>query len=436
MYHVRVRSLLALTLVVCCSWASSLSAQQASLTIDLKGALEGARNNSQQLRSAGIDVTLAWEDRNQAKAGLLPSLSYSNQMVYTQGNGTDSGIFVGNDGVHVYNSQAQIHQEIFSPEKLAEYRRTIAAQSLVAAKREIVERGLVATVVDNYYSVAAAQRKSVSSQRALEEARRFAEVTQKLEKGGEVAHADVLKAQLVLQQRERELQDAQLGADQARIALAVLIFPAYRIDFNVADDLGTLNALPLYEDVEAAARSKSPELRAAEEIVSQEEFAAKIARTAYLPTLSFDYFYGINSTRFAAHDLEGLNRLGSSAQATLEIPIWDWFSTKSKVRQANLRREQAQLELEQARKRMISNLHSLYLEARAALSQLDLLKRSMDDATESLRLTNLRYEAGEVDVLEVVDAQSTLVEARNAYDGGLARYRTALARIQTLTGVI
>jgi hypothetical protein len=36
----------------------------------------------------------------------------------------------------------------------------------------------------------------------------------------------------------------------------------------------------------------------------------------------------------------------------------------------------------------------------------------------------------------VVDAQSTLVEARNAYDGGLARYRLALARIQTLTGMI
>jgi outer membrane protein TolC len=62
------------------------------------------------------------------------------------------------------------------------------------------------------------------------------------------------------------------------------------------------------------------------------------------------------------------------------------------------------------------------------------LKQSLDLSDESLRLTVLRYQAGEVTVLEVVDAQTTLVQARNAYDDGLARYRLALAALQTLTG--
>ena len=55
-------------------------------------------------------------------------------------------------------------------------------------------------------------------------------------------------------------------------------------------------------------------------------------------------------------------------------------------------------------------------------------------ASYSLRLTNLRYQAGESTVLEVVDAQSTLAQARNAYDDGLARYRLAFANLQTLIG--
>ncbi len=42
----------------------------------------------------------------------------------------------------------------------------------------------------------------------------------------------------------------------------------------------------------------------------------------------------------------------------------------------------------------------------------------------------------EVGVLEVVDAQSTLIQARNAYDDGLVRYRVALAALQTLTGTL
>jgi outer membrane protein TolC len=436
MHFRRVRSFFIPAIVVCCAWTSYLGAQQRPPAIDLKSALELARGNSRQLQSAALDVSMAHEDRTQAKAALLPSLNYFNQVIYTQGNGTDSGIFISNDGVHVYNSQAQVHQELFSPEKIAEYRRTIAAQSLAAAKKDIVERGLVATVVDSYYGAVVAQRKSANVQISLEEAKQFLELTRKLEKGGEVARADVLKAQLTMQQRQREREDAMLAVEKSRITLAVLMFPNYRVDFALVDDLSSTGVLPSYDEIEAAARSKSPELRAAEENIRQEEYAAKSARAAYLPTLSFDYFFGINSNQFAVHDNEDVNRLGSAAQATLNIPVWDWWSKKSKVRQADMKREQARLELELSSSQLISSLHSIYFEAQTAMAQLDSLKRSMEDAAESLRLANLRYEAGEISVLEVVDAQSTLLEARNAYDSGLARCRLALANIQTLTGTI
>jgi outer membrane protein TolC len=436
MYFARAQSLLVSAIAICCAWASFLGAQQRPPAIDLKNALELARGNSRQLQSASLDVSLAGEDRHQAKAALLPSVNYFNQAIYTQANGTGSGVFVANDGVHVYSSQAQIHQELFSPERLAEYRRTIAAPSLAAAKKDIVDRGLAATVVESFYAAVVAQRKCVNSQHALDEAQRFVDVTRNLENGGEVAHADVLKSQLVLQQRQRELQDATLAVDKSRIALAVLMFPDYRLDFELVDDLASLGALPSYNEIEAAARSKSPELRAAEENIRQQEFAAKTARAAYLPTLSFDYFFGINSNQFAIHDREGVNRLGSAAQATLNIPVWDWFSKRSKVRQTDIKRQQARLELELSRSQLISNLHAVYFEAQTALEQVESLKRSVEDAAESLRLANLRYTAGETGVLEVVDAQSTLMEARNAYDSGSARYCLALANIQTLTGTI
>jgi outer membrane protein TolC len=55
-------------------------------------------------------------------------------------------------------------------------------------------------------------------------------------------------------------------------------------------------------------------------------------------------------------------------------------------------------------------------------------------AAESLRLTTMRYQAGESTVLEVVDAQNTVTLARNAFNDGQARFRVALATLQTLTG--
>ena len=87
-----------------------------------------------------------------------------------------------------------------------------------------------------------------------------------------------------------------------------------------------------------------------------------------------------------------------------------------------------------AQRQVLANLNFFFQEAQSAGAQLTSLANSVKLSAESLKLTLLRYQAGEVSVLEVVDAQSTLAQARNAYDDGLVRYRVALAQLQTLTG--
>jgi outer membrane protein TolC len=433
------KELLVAVAILCCvpavhAQALSNASQPAALTIDLKNALERARANSPQLQSASIGVELAREDRRQAKFGFYPTAGYFNQYIYTQGNGTPSGIFVANDGVHVYSSQAVVHQELYSPGKLAEYRRSIAAETLASAKRDVALRGLVATVIQDFYAVVGSQRRLATARQSVDEARRFADITEKLKGGGEVAQSDVIKAQLTLQQREQDLLDTQLAVEKAKVALAVLMFPDLRTDFAVADDLDTIAPLPPFDQIQARAKETSPALRAAQETVRQEQYGVMIARSGYFPTFAFDYFFGINNNQFATHDEDGRNRLGSVAQASLNIPVFNWWTTRGKVRQAELRQQQAQLDLVTTQRELGSSLHSFYLEAQSVRTQLDSLKRTVDFAAESLRLTNLRYQAGEATVLEVVDAQTTLVQARNAYNDGLSRYRLAIGNLQTLTG--
>jgi outer membrane protein TolC len=57
-------------------------------------------------------------------------------------------------------------------------------------------------------------------------------------------------------------------------------------------------------------------------------------------------------------------------------------------------------------------------------------------ARESLRLTNLRYVDGEGTVLDVVDAENTLISSENARVDAMVRYQQALAQLETLTGRI
>jgi outer membrane protein TolC len=406
----------------------------APISIDFAAALERARQYGTQVQMANIAAQLAREDRVQAKAGFLPSINQFNQFIYTEPNGTPSGVFVANDGPHVYSNQALVHED-FSLAKRFDYRRTLAAEAVARAKADIAIRGLVSTVVQDYYALVVAQRKLANAQLNLQEAQRFLDITQKQEQGGEAAHADVVKAQLQSQQRERDVQDAQLAIDKARVALAVLIFPDFNQNYTVVDDLQTVNPLPSFSEVETLATSTSPDLRAAQATVQQETAGLSSARAAYYPTFALDYFFGINANQFAVYNDHHQRQLGSVVQATLTVPVWSWGSLQSKTRQAELRRQQAQLDLKLTQRQLEANINSFYLEARVASTQIDSLNRAVGLSEESLRLTLLRYQAGEATALEIVDAQTTLATARNAYADGLVRYRVALANIQTLTGV-
>lgn len=408
---------------------------QTPLTISFQDALDRARKYGLEIQTANIAALLAREDRIQAKAAMLPAVQYFNQFIYTEPNGTPSGVFVANDGPHVYNSQGQVHEDI-SWTRHAEYRRAVAAEVLAKAKADLTARGIIGTVVQDYYAVAIAQRRLANAQRSLGDARKFLDITEKQERGGEAAHADVVKAQVQAEQRERDVLDAQLAIDKARLALGVLIFPDFRQDYSVVDDLDQIGPLGSFNEVQNLALAKSPELRAAQAGLQQGQAEISTARTGYLPTLSLDYFYGIDANQVAIYNRDGQKNLGSSAQATLTIPVWNWGATQSKVRQAELKQKQAQLELTFAQRQLLANLNSFYREAQLAQAQLDSLRKSMDLSEESLRLTLLRYQGGEATALEVVDAQTTLAQARNAYDDGLSRYRIALAAVQTLTGTL
>ena len=114
--------------------------------------------------------------------------------------------------------------------------------------------------------------------------------------------------------------------------------------------------------------------------------------------------------------------------------MWNWGAQRSKLKQAQLHLQQAQVELSFTQRELISTLLAAYNEADTARTGADTLRQSADLAAESLRLNTLRYQAGEATVLELVDAGNALVQARNAYDDGTARYRVALANLQTLTG--
>jgi outer membrane protein TolC len=415
---------------------SSSQQESAPLVITFQDAIARAQKNLPQFLSAQTDFGLAHEDKVQARAALLPSVTYSSQFLYTEPNGMPSGVFIANNAVHEYVSQGHVHEAInLVGGEVQDLRRTRGAESAARAKLEVASRGLAVTVAQNFYGMAVAQRKYATAQTAFSEAERFLKISQDLERGGEVAHSDAIKAQLQFNDRQRGLRDAQLAMENARLTLAVILFPTFQQNFTVADDFEIAPPLPSFQEAQTMAGKSNPELAAATATLAAADAEVWAARSAHFPSLSIDYWYGIDSDHFAARNPDGIRNLGFAAAATLEIPIWSWGSTQSKVKQAELNRDRTKVEASFTQRQLVANLQSFYHEAATSRAQLGLLQQSLDMASESLRLTTLRYQAGEATVLEVVDAQNTLTQTHDAYDDAQARYRVALAELQTLTGL-
>ncbi len=421
-----------------------------SVSITLEEAIRRAQANEPTFATALADSKVAALDKSIARSALLPGVTYHNQYLYTEGTGfatssvkggtgsTAPPRFIANNAVHEYVSQGLVDETV-GLAQFAGVRRADAAAAVAAAELEISRRGLVATVSGLYYSVISSDHKLAIADEARSEAADFTSLTGKREQQREAAHADVVKAQLQQQQRERELSDARLAAEKSRLDLGVLLFPDPRTQYTVAaPEPGRLASRA---DVEQAAGNHNPELRSALAALNQSSADVLAARSAYIPSLALNYSYGIDAPQFATYgpaDANGnkLRNLGYSASATLDLPVWDWLAMQHKVKQSEIRRDAARVALTNTQRRLIARLDEAYSEAAAARDQLASLDASVNTSQESLHLTKMRYTGGEATVLEVVDAQTAYVTAQNAREDGRVRYQAALADLQTLTGTM
>ena len=417
------------------------SSQQKAITLD--DAIRLAEANEPSFAAATAESRVTALQRKDAVAGLLPSVTAHNQYLYTESNHMKSTanpggsnqslpLFIANNSVHEYINQGAVNETI-GLAGVAAVRLADANAARAKAELEIARRGLVSTVVQLFYNVRTGSEKLSVAQRALDEANRFVDITEKRESGREAAHADVIKARLGQQQRQRELADATLVNEKANLELGVLLFPDPSQKIELADEPAP-PVLPDRQSIEAAARDNNPELRSALASFQISRAEALNSWAGLLPDLALNYTYGIDAPQFSDHGPDGARNLGYSASATVDFPIWDWLTSERKVKEARIKAQAGKVAFTAAQRRLIADLTEFYDEADVAHKQLASLDQTVADARDSMRLTNLRYVNGESTVLEVVDAQNTLVSAENAQADGMVRYRVALAQLETLTG--
>jgi outer membrane protein TolC len=121
------------------------------------------------------------------------------------------------------------------------------------------------------------------------------------------------------------------------------------------------------------------------------------------------------------------------ATLALSIPIWDGGITKARVAEANADLSKAADTLTQVKLGVSLEVRTAALNVQDSLDRVSTTAENVSLAVEALRLANVRYNAGISTLVEVLDAESALTQARFNNVNALYDYTTAVADLERAT---
>jgi outer membrane protein len=218
--------------------------------------------------------------------------------------------------------------------------------------------------------------------------------------GGTLLKSDMLDIEVRLAQAREDLVRARNANALAEHALRNLL-GIEEGEFTVADTAPVVS-VPSSGDL-----TQRPELAAAREREAAAEAQVRGAKSGYQPRISavgsLDYDYGW---------VTGGDGKSYTAGVMAQWDLWDGFSTRSKIREAQANLESAREEQRKVRLALDLEGERARLDLKAAAERLAVSSKAVEQATESASLTRDRFEQGLALSTQLIDAETALVAAR------------------------
>ncbi|HEY6046943.1 MAG TPA: TolC family protein [Pyrinomonadaceae bacterium] len=412
---------------------------QTTNPITLDDALRLANAQASAFQQAGLNEKIAAEDVKQAQAAFLPRVGVVTDYIYTSplvggAPGTPRGpSFIANNAISEYQALLNVAGDLDLSGRL---RATLAKnRALLAAAHagtEVARRGLAQAVVESYYGLALASAQRRVAEQNLAAAEEFEHVTSLLLSGGEVAPVDFTRAQLQTVARRDELEKARANEAVAAGSLRVLVGYDFLKPINTTE---LAIAVPVDDEINRltadmiSTRPEFAQFEAERQAAAQE---VRIAKAERLPQLSYSINGGFDTDSLRPANLK--EHSGVSAAFNLTIPIFDWGASRSRERQARLREQIAESARAQTLRGFAEQFYSARAQVVSAAARIRLAAAGMTLAENNLNASIARYRSGEAQIIEVTDAETTLVAQRQAFYQALFDYQVALARLRQAAG--
>lgn len=393
----------------------------------LEDCINYAMQENISLKQSRLSEKNAEIDMKTARNALFPNLSFSTShnlinRPYQESSSTVSGTeilysdnntsYTGNYGLNAYwdlytggRNRKSIKQE--------DINMKIASLDFKATANNILE-----SIAQVYVQILFADESVKVNENTLEVSRAQCARGKELLDAGSISMADYAQLQAQVSNDNYQLVTARATLQDYRLQLKQLLEIEGPEEMSVylpeIDDAVVLSPLPDKEVVYQNAMGIRPEIESGRLSVSASELDVKIARSAYIPSLTLSAGIGTSHTSgtdfsFGEQIKNGWN---NSIGLTLSVPIFNNRQTKSAVEKAELQLESTRLDLVETGKELYRTIENLWLDAYSAQQQYLAAEEQVRSAQTSFDLTSEQFNLGMKNTVELLTEKNNLLSAQ------------------------
>jgi outer membrane protein len=440
----------AIFVLLLCSRPADATTGDANTTserkLSFKTAVQMALENNHQIKAFAYSVSASQQDVHIARGELLPKIAieenltrtdipanvFSSKLNQQRFSSADlagaPGTFNNPGYLNNYQTIFSIEQPLFAPmasigHDIADKQSQAKGEEYQRAREEIVYR-----VIREYLTVHTAKEMVVACANSVNDADEHARISRAQYDANLGLYSDVLRASTAQKQAQQNLITAQKNLRMAKRSLGMAV--GTQDSFDVESDFPTVMIEPI-ERYTAAAISRR-DIRAMEKNIEIAQKSIDLTTAEYLPTagLRADYQLDDHSTPF-----------GSEGNGWFGGIFLKWYVFEGAKRDAQ--RSKASFELARTKENMYElenaislQIYQAWLSVEEAQKNMELAKSAVETSEEGIRLVRNRYENSLSPLVDLLDTQLVLNNARANLVAKENEYSTAVATLLFESGTI
>lgn len=382
---------------------------------NLDSCLNYAIEHNLNVRSAEINRLGGELSVTEAKDRFLPNLSAGANQGWDFGRGLTSSNTYANRNTSMFSWNAQMSLPIFQGlRNIRQLRYSKSNLTLLEQQAEAARDEVRLSVITSYLQVLFNKEILAVSREQLRLSTVQLERQRILLEGGKVPEVDVIQAEAQVASNEVQVVNSENDLKTSLIELAKLLELDDIEGFDVEDIDDEKMALLSAEEVYNNAVVNYPAIRAAQQNIKVAEDAVTLAKSGYLPTINFNAglgssYYTVSGDKSKSFGSQMRDNFSKNIGFSLSVPIFDAFSTRNQIRQAKVRKQTAQLQLEQQKSDLHKAIRLAYQQAVGAEKKYEAGKTSVTAAKAALDAMTEKYTYGKANATEWEQTQSNYI---------------------------